>query len=51
MKVKYLYLIVTIISLILFPLIIFFNFPVLVDALMATVIVLGYFFVYQLQTN
>lgn len=51
MKVKYLYLIVTIISLILFPLIIFFNFPVLVDALMATVIVLGYFFVYQLQTK
>lgn len=49
MKIKYLYLIVTILSLILFPLIIFFNFPVIVDALMAAVIILGYFFVYHLH--
>ena len=49
MKIKYLYLIVTILSLILFPLIIFFNFPAIVDALMAAVIILGYFFVYHLH--
>ena len=47
MKVKYIYLIVTIISLILFPLIIFAGFPTLVNALMALVIVLGYFLVYH----
>ncbi len=49
MKVKYLYLITTIISLIFFPIIIFFTLPVIVDALMATVIVLGYFLVYHFQ--
>ena len=49
MKVKYIYLIVTVISLILFPLMIFAGFPTLVNALMALVIVLGYFLVYHFQ--
>lgn len=51
MKVKYLYLVVTILSLILFPLIIFLNLPVIVDALMSAVIILGYFLVYHFQTK
>lgn len=51
MKVKFLYLIVTILSLIFFPLIIFFNLPAVVDALMAVVIILGYFLVYHFQTK
>lgn len=51
MKVKYIYLIVTILSLVLFPLIIFFDLPVIVDALMAAIIVLGYFFVYHKQNK
>lgn len=51
MKAKFLYLIVTILSLIFFPLMIFFNLPVIVDALMAAVIVIGYFFVYHFQTK
>lgn len=51
MKVKYLYLVVTILSLILFPLIIFLNLPVIVDALMGAVIILGYFLVYHFQTK
>lgn len=51
MKGKYLYLIVTILSLIFFPLIIFFNIPAIIDALMAAVIILGYFLVYHFQTK
>ncbi len=47
MKAKNLYLISTIISLILLPLIIFLNLPVLIDCLMGAVIILGYFFVYH----
>ena len=47
----YLYLVVTILSLILFPLIIFLNLPVIVDALMSAVIILGYFLVYHFQTK
>ena len=47
MKAKHIYILATIISLILFPLMIFLNLPVVVDCLMGAVIILAYFFVYH----
>lgn len=47
MKVKHIYLVVTVISLIFMPLIIFFNLPVVLDALMGFSIIIMYFIVYH----
>ena len=47
MKAKHLYIISTIISLILFPIIIFVNLPVVFDCLMGGIIILLYFLVYH----
>lgn len=51
MKVNLLYLIVTMVTLVIFPLIIFFNLPLVVDASMAFVVIIGYFLVYRFQTK
>ena len=47
MKAKHMYILATIISLILFPIMIFTSLPVIVDCLMGAVIILSYFLVYH----
>lgn len=51
MKVKYIYLIVTLLSLLVFPVIIFVDLPAILDALLSSVVIIGYFLVYHFQTK